>query len=347
MKFSSTGKFSLSAKNFVAKSSATSTAISAAGLAIRALSDRCVRATEWYLTRRARARARAAERQQKRGFIRDWIHAFLWAAAVVLILNQYFVQGYQIPSGSMIPTLQIGDKVFVNKLVFGPELLPGFARVYTPTAPQRFNVVIFESPEYVSRGVAFEILQRVLYMITLSFVDINRDANGQPRVQFLIKRLVGMPGDVIRYHNGALAYKLRGTSAWLTEDDFRLATGGVFAYPPDDANNQTDMTEMRAWARDWAMRWYSGDAPPRPASYEARMLSSLYARQLLPTAIAPPLSYVEAHNGWYVPPEHFFFMGDNRGDSYDSRFYGPVSERNVLGKAMVIYLPMRRAGSIQ
>ena len=59
----------------------------------------------------------------------DWLGAFLWAAVVVLLINQYLFQAYRIPSGSMIPTLLIGDNLFVNKVVYGPEVLPGIGEV--------------------------------------------------------------------------------------------------------------------------------------------------------------------------------------------------------------------------
>jgi len=64
-------------------------------------------------------------KQQKRNPILDWIYAILWAACVVLIINQYIFQNYRIPSGSMENTLLVGDMLFVDKLTYGPELLPG------------------------------------------------------------------------------------------------------------------------------------------------------------------------------------------------------------------------------
>ncbi|MDR1898832.1 MAG: S26 family signal peptidase, partial [Treponema sp.] len=82
--------------------------------------DRLQILTESYLTRRARIRRIKKEKQRSKNPIVDWIEAFLWAAGVVLLINQYLFQAYQIPSGSMIDTLLIGDRVFVNKIIYGP-----------------------------------------------------------------------------------------------------------------------------------------------------------------------------------------------------------------------------------
>ena len=72
--------------------------------------------------------------------------------AIFLVLRTFFVEAYRIPSGSMIPTLLVGDWLFVNKLVYGPHVpfthvnLPGYAD------PNRGDVVVFESPYQADRG---------------------------------------------------------------------------------------------------------------------------------------------------------------------------------------------------
>ena len=84
------------------------------------LFDRIQILTEAFLTRRARIRRIKKEKQQRKNPVLDWIEAFFWAAGVVLLINQYLFQAYQIPSGSMIDTLLIGARIFVNKIVYGP-----------------------------------------------------------------------------------------------------------------------------------------------------------------------------------------------------------------------------------
>ena len=72
----------------------------------------------------------------------------------------------------------ISDRIFVDKLTFGPELLPGLGKLSGFREPRRGEVIIFENPEYESPSLIHEIAQRVLYMATLSLVDLNR-RNGE------------------------------------------------------------------------------------------------------------------------------------------------------------------------
>ena len=102
----------------------------------------------------------------------------------------------------MEPSLLVSDRIFVNKIVFGPELIPGMLKMPGLQDPDRGDVIIFESPEYISSGPVKDVLQRIIYMVTLSLVDIDKDENGQPKHHFLIKRAIGMPGDRIRMNEG-------------------------------------------------------------------------------------------------------------------------------------------------
>lgn len=104
--------------------------------------------------------------------------SILGAIAIYLVIRTLFVEAYRIPSGSMIPTLLVGDWLFVNKLVYGPTIpftnshLPGYAD------PKRGDVVVFVSPTQV---------------------DQPDDPNPT-----LVKRLVGMPGDTLYMRDGLL-----------------------------------------------------------------------------------------------------------------------------------------------
>ena len=176
--------------------------------------------TERFLTWRKRRKKLREEKQKKKNPVLDWVEAFLWAAAVVLIINQYLFQAYQIPSGSMIDTLNIKDRIFVNKVIFGPELVPGMWKLPGFKEPERTEVIIFENPTYLSRGPIFDILQRVIYMVTLSFVDIDKDEEGNPKAHFLIKRAVGVEGDRIKMREGEVYMNPGGTTGWIQEKDF-------------------------------------------------------------------------------------------------------------------------------
>jgi len=187
--------------------------------------DRLQLLTEKYLSYRRRTRRIKKEKQKKKNIVLDWIEAFLWAAGMVLLINQYLLQAYQIPSGSMIDTLLIGDHIFVNKIVYGPELLPGWGKLPSPIKPRRNDIIIFENPSYISRGLAFDIAQRVIYMLTLSFVDIDKDEKGEPKAHFLIKRAAGMGGDRFVQERGNMRFRPAGESRWVDERDFSAGRG--------------------------------------------------------------------------------------------------------------------------
>jgi len=98
--------------------------------------------------------------------------------AIFLVLRTFLIEAYRIPSGSMIPTMLIGDWLFVNKLAYGPHIpfthtsLPGYAD------PQRGDIVVFESPYQAD--------------------------NGDDPTPTLVKRLIGMPGDTLYGREGVV-----------------------------------------------------------------------------------------------------------------------------------------------
>ena len=94
-----------------------------------------VRETERYLSwRKKRELARKAKQKQRNPVV-DWIDAILSAVVIVLLINQYLLQAYQIPSPSMEPSLLVSDRIFVNKIVYGPELIPGMLKIPGPWLP--------------------------------------------------------------------------------------------------------------------------------------------------------------------------------------------------------------------
>jgi signal peptidase I len=326
--------------------------------------------TERYLSRRKRIRREKKEKQQGKNIIVDWLEAFLWAACVVLLINQYLFQAYQIPSGSMIDTLLISDRIFVNKLIYGPELLPGVAKLPSPVKPRRNDIIIFENPSYLSRGPAFDIAQRVLYMLTLSLVDIDKDENGQPKAHFLIKRAVGMGGDRFISKDGELTALFSGEDRWISERDYMKERG--FTHRLSRLIDQDAYASLRAAGRLNGYRelWLS---PPEEISRLAQTViiggsqerngaelfpqyrgdfaySEAYMsflRALFPHDQRYSVVLARQRQGWYVPEGRILPLGDNRDNSRDGRFFGPVREHKILGKGSFIYWPPARMGTIR
>ena len=313
--------------------------------------DRLQGFTEGLLTHRKMKRRIKKEKQKKKNVVLDWVEAFLWAAGMVLLINQYLFQVYQIPSGSMIDTLLIGDRIFVNKLVFGPELLPGLGKFPSPVMPRRNEVIIFENPSYISRGTAFDVAQRIIYMLTLSIIDIDRDENGEPKAHFLIKRAVGMGGDWFIEDRGNMRLRPAGESRWFDEREFAALHGLTHNISRLMAQDEYPALEAAgkasAYSRDLGI--------PVPAHIQ--VLASRAPYILYPDYLAHDKARLEVlrgayphenrysillaqHNqGRYVPESRLLPLGDNRDNSRDGRYFGPVMSSRILGRGSIIYWP--------
>lgn len=311
--------------------------------------------TESLLTRRLRKRLREKMKQQKRNVVVDWLMAILWAACVVLVINQYVFQNYQIPSESMVSTLKIGDMIFVDKLSYGPELLPGVAKLPGAARPQRGQIIVFENPTYLSKGPVFTIVQQMIYMLTLTLVDIDRDENGEQRVHYLIKRAVGFSGDRVGVQRGEVLIKPEGSSSWYGEARLMEELGLPFNAERAVAKDDYEAIEAVGLASA-----YQESGLALPASAGSANLQSAYKdgfgydmkRVAVLKDINPSDARIAASSrrytlGWHIPEGRIFPMGDNRDNSRDARYFGPVNVNRVLGRALFIYWPLGRAGRIR
>jgi signal peptidase I len=327
------------------------------------LLDRILCLTESCLTWRKIRRWKKREKQKKKNVIVDWVEAFIWAACVVLLVNQYVLQAYQIPSGSMMNTLLVDDRIFVNKIVFGPELLPGLGKISGFQQPKRGEVIIFENPSYLSRGPLFDIVQRVLYMMTLSFVDIDRDEMGRPKAHFLIKRAVGMEYDSIRQRGGNLEIKPLGESAWYPEEEFQKLTGVSYSVRrlinPEtyslfrQAGTAAAYQDMRLSLEDPELqqavarfnRVIRSDEAIDQFAFDEWRTKTLYAMN--PHERRYGARWRQYNTGTYIPQGKMLPLGDNRDNSRDGRYFGSVRLDKVLGRAMFRYYPVSRIGSVE
>ncbi len=328
--------------------------------------------TEKILTKRARRQEKKRRKQKARGLLLEWLDAFLWAIMVVLLLNQYLLQAYQIPSGSMRNTLIGGrdpytgrrsrsDRIFVDKITFGPELLPGLGKLGGFRPARRGEVIIFENPEYESPSLLHEIAQRVLYMATLSLVDLNR-RGGDTAHQFLIKRLVAENGDQVRFEKGRLFFKPVGSNVFLPEEEFKTLSG--LEYGNHLMLDEAYYEKLNAAIE--AARLERAGLTPGPEILEKagkpwdstlkKQLSDFYEEEQVNVGILRSLYPQDSRlasrdamyrQGIYVPRGWVLPLGDNRSDSLDGRYFGPVRKRDLMGRAMFIYWPIKRFGGIK
>ena len=317
-------------------------------------------ATESFLTWRKRRKLTKKEKQKRKNPVLDWIEVILSAVVIVFLINQYFLQAYMIPSGSMEPTLLFDptkDRIFVNKIVYGPELLPGLVKFGGFARPKRGEIVIFENPRYISKGTLFDIVHRFLYMLTFTLVDIDRDESGQPAHHFLIKRAVAVPGDRIRVIRGDMEFLPAGETEWVAEKDLKDRLG--LEYPVqrliDPEVYDAFETIFEADALTTA-----GLAPVVDASDARRQASGRYSDRYFRTMVSDRVYYqISPHVsrygnewrsrqlGWYIGENHIFPMGDNRDNSEDARYFHAVRMEKVLGRASFRFWPIPRLGGIR
>ncbi len=328
--------------------------------------------TETLLTHRARKLEKKKRKQKARGVVMEWVDAFLWAVMVVLLLNQYLLQAYQIPSGSMRNTLIGGvdpytgrssssDRIFVDKLTFGPELLPGVAKMTGFRESRRGEVIIFENPEYESPSLAYEIAQRVLYMVSLSLIDLNRITAGETAHQFLIKRQVAVNGDRVLFRRGELYFQPSGEAALIPEAEFKEFTGQNYenhllldpsyydnreAWIKAKSLERAGLTVDRETADRAAENWISPLRIRVGDGYEDERIASSILRTLYPFDENIASADERYTQGIYVPENWLLPLGDNRSNSLDGRYFGPVSSEKILGKALFKYWPLGRIGGI-
>lgn len=179
-----------------------------------------------------------------RSRLRENVEAILIAIVIALFIRTFVVQAFKIPSGSMKPTLQIGDHILVNKFSYGIKI-PYIGKVIFPVGdPQHGDIVVFKFP-----------------------VD--------PRKDF-IKRVIGAGGDVVEILDKTV--------------------------------------------------YVNG----KPLNHDVGVYTD-------PRTIAGSLKPRDNFGPITVPKGALFVMGDNRDESFDSRFWGFVPVRDVSGKAFIIY----------
>ncbi len=176
--------------------------------------------------------------------IQEYAEAIIIAILIAFFIRTFVVQAFKIPSGSMKPTLLIGDHILVSKFIYGVKI-PYFRKTLIPIKdPQRGEIIVFIYPE-----------------------DRSKD---------FIKRVIGVGGDTIEIRNK------------------KIFLNGM---PYEDKHG--------VYVDDF----------------------------VIPGAIQPRDNFGPVT----VPKGTVFAMGDNRDQSYDSRFWGFVDLKDVMGKAYIIY----------
>lgn len=224
--------------------------------------------------------------------------------AFVFVLRAFLFEPFQIPSGSMEPTLRVGDFLLVEKYAYGVKD-PVFQNTIIETGkPQRGDIVVFKAPT-------------------------------EPNIDY-IKRVIGIGGDRIQYNDIT-----QHITITYGKDGKECVTDCVtkeFSYSePKPAKD----FHVRVGIRD-GKTLYS-EANPLEVTETGALSHSIFWDPVPATAYYLYRAFSSQQNGiteWVVPEGEYFVMGDNRNHSADSRFWGFVPEKNILGKARYIWLSL-------
>ncbi|NNN65181.1 signal peptidase I [Vibrio sp. 2-1(7)] len=199
--------------------------------------------------------------------------------AFVLVLRSFIYEPFQIPSGSMMPTLLVGDFILVEKYAYGLKDPVWRTQLVETGKPERGDIVVFKYPP-------------------------------QPSVDY-IKRVVGLPGDIVRYSSDKqLCVQSQGEPACKpvklsNVEESQFSSNGIPMIQLDEKlGNVEHNILVNPLVRNRVEQYF-----PRSGTTE-----------------------------WVVPQGQYFVMGDNRDNSADSRYWGFVPEANLVGKAVAIWI---------
>lgn len=317
--------------------------------------------TENKLTQR---KARKVYRKQHKSFgseVLSWLDALAFAVAVVFLINQFLFQLFVIPSPSMQNTMLIGDRVVVSKMTYGIESYPYGPKLFDSRTPDRDDLITFYNPEYQSKGTGFSILSKVLYMATFGLWNIEVDEQGNPGEWLLVKRCAASEGDSIKFINGDAYIKPRGTNTYIKESDFRDSNNFVTA--PVRSIDKETYRGYNARARlngiSSIVKAYSM-LPKHLLSDNQTLDSNAFytdyygfeknfsegIRTANPLDSTARSEHAKKTVGIYVPENCVLPLGDNRDNSTDGRYFGPVDVKTITGFVAYTFWPVSRARSL-
>ncbi|WP_028536038.1 signal peptidase I [Paludibacterium yongneupense] len=219
------------------------------------------------------------------GVLVEYSRGFFPVILVVFLLRSFLVEPFTIPSSSMRPGLVVGDFILVNKFTYGLRV-PVLNTVAIPVGKvARGDVVVFNFPP-------------------------------NPKVNY-IKRVIGLPGDVVEYRNKRLT--INGVAASYAAD------GSYDFVEQQLAMIHTDKLSETQHGKKVSVL----NIPDSP---------TLTLSQVMDFPDRDKCLYDDSGFKCTVPAGHYFMMGDNRDDSLDSRYWGFVDDKLIVGRAFMIWM---------
>jgi signal peptidase I len=219
----------------------------------------------------------------------EYARSFFPVILIVLLFRSFLAEPFKIPSGSMMPTLLVGDFILVNKFAYGLRVPVLNTKFIATGEPKRGDVFVFIYPGYLCRIDGRDM--RSMKPCSQPYAPMTKTN--------YIKRVIGLPGDLIAYHNKVLT--VNGEAVPQTYIGPFVGSG----------------TEGRRMAG---------------ANVKTEMLPGVEHQ------ILNAISWSGEEGEWRVPAGQYFAMGDNRDNSEDSRYWGFVPEENLVGRAFAIWM---------
>ena len=219
----------------------------------------------------------AGSKTKKEPLLIEYSRAFFPVLIAVLVLRAFLFEPFRIPSGSMMPTLLVGDFILVNKFTYGLRFPVWHNRITEGNKPKRGDVIVFRYP--------------------------------QDETQDYIKRVIGLPGDHVRYYNRRLTI--------------------------NDKPLETDLDRVYQGLGDLNKMQNASGCDRINAKCQVYIEEIDQSKH---TIMTNPNTSFGVSGEIFVPEGHYFVMGDNRDHSNDSRVWGFVPEENLVGKAVRIWM---------
>ncbi|BBU28042.1 signal peptidase I [Burkholderia sp. THE68] len=241
----------------------------------------------------AQTRARLRDEKLRQPWWLEYTASFFPVILAVFVVRSFIIEPFKIPSGSMVPTLLVGDFILVNKYEYGLRLPITNSKLTNGSPLKRGDVVVFRYPKDES-------------------VDY-------------IKRVIGLPGDTVAYEDKKLTINGKPVPETPLPDYFDDERIGYAKQFEEDLDGRKNAILNNPQVPPFVVG--ADDFPFRDnCNYNAQGVTCK------------------------VPPGNYFMMGDNRDNSADSRYWGFVPDKNIVGRAFFIWMNfsnLKRVGSFQ